>query len=136
MGDFFIRMSNRFRFSRCQFPHLPITEIREETITVESRQNVLTITAPETSLGSPRIYGLLTLELSGSSIFMFMPRLPPNVVDNSFFPAMGSARLSGPDSAGLRHMQATGMDSNSGQCRGWIFDAVEDLAESANLHRG
>jgi len=125
MSDFLTRMSNQFRFSRCDCPHLPITEIREEVVTVESRQNVLTITAPETSLGSPRIYGRLTVELPGSSIFMILPRLPANVIDNSFFPAMGSILIFEPDETGLRRMRATGMDSNSGQCRGWIFDAVE-----------
>ena len=136
MSDFLTRMNNQFRFSRCDSPHLPITEIREEVVTVEARQNMLTITAPETSLGSPRIYGRLTLELASSSIFMILPRLPPNVVDNSFFPAMGSILVFEPDETGLRRMRATGMDSNSGQCRGWIFDAVETLSGPAGFYRG
>jgi hypothetical protein len=119
-------MSNRFRFSRCESPHLPITEVWEEEITVELRQNILTITANETRLlRSPRIYSLLTLEAAGMSIFMIMPTLPLKLTDTSFFPAQGSVVLFAPDGNGVRRLQASGMDKNSGQCRGWIFDASE-----------
>jgi hypothetical protein len=125
-SDFLTRMSNRFRFSRCDTPHLPITEVWEEEITVELRGNILTITANETRLlRSPRIYGLLTLEVARFSIFMIIQQLPAKVTDDAFFPAMGSIVLFEPDVSGKRRLRASGMDKNSGQCRGWIFDASE-----------
>ena len=124
-NNFLTKMSNSVWFSRCECPHKPITEVRTEVITVERRQNILTVAA----LGAnqrrkPKIYSMLTVELSEFLVFAILSHLPTDTVDDAFFPATGSLVLFMSDT-GPRRLRATGMDSNSGQCRGWMFDAIE-----------
>jgi hypothetical protein len=68
---------------------------------------------------------MLTLELEGSQVFTILSHLPVHLADDAFFPAVGSLVLFASDSGGVRRLRATGMDRNSGQCRGWMFDAIE-----------
>lgn len=131
MADFSIRMTNRLQFSTCDAPHVPTSKTHEETILVELRGDLLTITAlgADGSSGS-RVYGQRTMDLPETSIFMFLPELPSHVRDGAFFPALGTVAVLEARPGKQRRLRAVGTDNNSGQCHGWIFDAIEDASSS------
>lgn len=132
MADFSIRMTNRLQFSTCDAPHVPTSKTHEETVLVELRGDLLTITAlgADSSPGS-RVYAQRTIDLPETSIFMILPELPSRVRDGTFFPALGTVAILHPRPDNQRRLRAVGTDNNSGQCHGWIFDAIE-IASSSN----
>jgi hypothetical protein len=123
MADFSIRMNNRLRFSSCEAPHIPVTKPHEETLAVELRGDLLTIT--DGGFGS-RIYARRAVELPQASLFTILPELPSHVRDGSFFPALGTVAILAACCGEQRRLRAVGTDRNSGQCHGWIFDAIEE----------
>jgi hypothetical protein len=131
MADFSIRMKNRLRFSTCDAPHIPTSKTHEETLLVELRGALLTITAlgADGNLGS-RIYAQRAIDLPEASIFTILPELPSRVRDGSFFSALGTVVIFQPGPDKQRRLGAVGRDKNSGQCHGWIFDAIEDASSS------
>ena len=131
MADFSIRMTNRLQFSTCEAPHVPTSKTHEETILVELRGDLLTITAlgADASPGS-RVYAQRTIDLPEASIFMILPELPSQVRDGAFFPALGTVVFPEPGPGKQRRLRAVGTDKNSGQCHGWIFDAIEEASSS------
>jgi hypothetical protein len=131
MADFSIRMNNSLRFSTCDAPHVPTSKTHEESILVELRGDLLTITALGAD-GSPgsRVYAQRTIDLPETSIFMILPELPSQVRDGAFFPALGTVVIPEPRAGKQRRLRAVGTDNNSGQCHGWIFDAIEDASSS------
>lgn len=124
MADFSIRMTNRLRFSSCEAPHRPTTKAHEERLAVELRGDLLTITELKNCALGKRIYAQRTLNLPQATTFVILPELPSRVRDGSFFSALGTVAVFGADE-GIRRLRAVGIDFNSGNCRGWIFDAVE-----------
>ncbi|HEV2158350.1 hypothetical protein [Bradyrhizobium sp.] len=132
MADFSICMTNRLQFSTCDAPHVPTSKTHEETVLVELRGDLLTITAlgADSSPGS-RVYAQRTIDLPETSIFMILPELPSRVRDGAFFPALGTVAILHPRPDKQRRLRAVGTDNNSGQCHGWIFDAIE-IASSSN----
>ena len=125
-GNFVVRMKNNVRFSRCECPSEPITNVVNELIIVQREGNILTVTGSfERRSRELRIYAILSMEAQGVVIFTILDHLPDHVADQAFFPAAGTLAMFAADPAGARRLRATGMDRNSGQCRGWIFEAVE-----------
>ena len=119
-------MKNTVRFSRCDRPSEPITPTVNELIIVQREDNILSITGQlERKSRELRIYSVLSMEADGMMIFTILDRLPERIEDEAFFPAAGTLVMFAADPAGARRLRATGMDHNSGQCRGWIFEAVE-----------
>lgn len=131
MVDFSIRMKNKLRFSTCDAPHVPTSKTHEEIILVELRGDLLMITALGAD-GSPgsRVYAQRTIDLPQTSLFMILPELPSHVRDGAFFPALGTVAILQPLPGQQRQLRAVGTDNNSGQCHGWIFDAIEDASSS------
>lgn len=131
MVDFSIRMKNKLRFSTCDAPHVPTSKTHEEIILVELRGDLLMITALGAD-GSPgsRVYAQRTIDLPETSLFMILPELPSHVRDGAFFPALGTVAILQPPPGQQRQLRAVGTDNNSGQCHGWIFDAIEDASSS------
>jgi hypothetical protein len=129
MVDFSIRMKNRLRFSTCDAPHIPTSKTHEETLLVELRGDLLTITALGAD-GSPGsgIYAQRAIDLPEASIFTILPELPSHVRDGSFFSALGTVAIFQPRPGKQRRLRAVGTDKNSGQCHGWIFDAIEEAS--------
>lgn len=127
MADFSIRMNNRLRFSTCEAPHIPTSKPHQETLIVELRGDLMTITERRSDggLGS-RIYARRTIDLPEASIFAILPELPSHVRDGSFFPALGTVAILAACCGEHRRLRAVGTDKNSGQCHGWIFDAIEE----------
>jgi len=127
MADFTIRMKNRLQFSNCEVPHIPTSRPHQETLVVELRGHLLTIThrRADGSLGS-RIYAQRAIDLAEASIFTILPELPSHVRDGSFFPALGTIAVLAARPGEQRRLRAVGTDKNSGQCHGWIFDAIEE----------
>lgn len=126
MNDFVIFMQNDLKFSECSAPHLPVRDGGPERLRVELQSDLLTIAeAREDGDTGSTIYAQRTLDFdNGSSTFMILPKLPDGVINNKFFPAMGTVVLNGDD--GSRTMRAAGTDTNNGgACQGWIFNAVE-----------
>lgn len=136
MADFSIRMTNKLQFSTCDAPHVPTSKTHEESILVELRGDLLTITALGAD-GSPgsRVYAQRTIDLPETSIFMILPELPSQIRDGAFFPALGTVVILQPRPGKQSRLRAVGKDNNSGQCHGWIFDAIED-ASSSNRPNG
>lgn len=134
MADFSIRMKNRLQFSTWEAPHIPTSKTHEETLLVELRGDLLTITAlgADAGLGS-RIYGQRAIDLPKASIFTILPELPSRVRDGSFFPALGTIVILEARPGVRRQLRAIGTDKNSGRCHGWIFDAIEDEPGSHRL---
>jgi hypothetical protein len=126
MTEFATRMRNQLRFSDCDAPHQPLTKAHEETLDVRLDGDLLTITevCDDGSLGN-RIYARRTLDIAGTAIFMILPRLPSGTSDGFFFPALGTVALPATLPGAKRSLAAVGTDSNSGHCRGWIFEATE-----------
>jgi hypothetical protein len=110
---------------------IPTSKTHEETLLVELRGDLLTITAlgADGSLGS-RIYAQRAIDLPETSIFTILPELPSRVRDGSFFSALGTVVIFQPRPAKQRQLRAVGTDKNSGQRHGWIFDAIEDASSS------
>jgi hypothetical protein len=133
MADFTIRMKNRLQFSNCEAPHIPTSKPHRETLVVELRGHLLTIThrRAEGSLGS-RIYAQRAIDLPEAAIFTILPELSSHVRDLSFFSAHGAVALLRTRSGEQRRLRAVGIDKNSGQCHGWIFDAVEEPGPGSN----
>jgi hypothetical protein len=129
MADFSIRMSNRLQFSNCEAPHIPTSKPHEETLIVELRGDLLTIT--ERRVGS-RIYAQRAIDLQEATIFAILPELPSQVRDGAFFPALGTVAILATRSGEPRRLRAVGTDKNSGRCHGWIFDAVEEAGAGSN----
>jgi hypothetical protein len=127
MDDFSIRMNNRLRFSNCKAPHVPTSKQHEETLAVELRGDLLTITErrADGGLGS-RIYAQRIIDVPEASIFTILPELPSHVRDGSFFPALGTVAILAAGGGEQRRLRAVGTDKNSGLCHGWIFDAIEE----------
>jgi hypothetical protein len=127
MADFKIRMKNRLQFSNCKAPHIPTSKPHQETLVVELRGHLLTIThrRVDGSLGS-RIYAQRAIDLPEASIFTILPELPSHVRDGSFFSALGTVAILAARCGAQRRLRAVGTDKNSGQCHGWIFDAIEE----------
>jgi hypothetical protein len=125
MADFSIRMKNRLQFSHCDAPHIPTSKPYEEILLVDLRGDLLTITErrADGGLGS-RIYAQLAIDLPETSIFTILPELPSYVKDGSFFPALGSVAILAARPGEQLRLRAVGTDTNSGQCHGWIFDAI------------
>ncbi|SHK69556.1 hypothetical protein SAMN05444159_3940 [Bradyrhizobium lablabi] len=133
MADFSIRMKNRLQFSSCEAPHIPTSKPHRETLIVELRGDLLTITErrADGGLGS-RIYAQRAIDLLEASIFTILPELPSHVRDGSFFPALGTVAILATPPDELRRLRAVGTDKNSGQCHGWIFDAIEQAGPGSN----
>lgn len=129
MQDFSIRMNNRLRFSNCKAPHIPTSKQHDETLAVELRGDLLTITArrADGGLGS-RIYAQRIIDAPEAAIFTILPELPSHVRDGSFFSALGTVAILASGDSEQRRLRAVGTDRNSGQCHGWIFDAIEERA--------
>jgi len=127
MADFSIRMNNRLQFSTCEAPHIPTSKPHEEILVVELRGDLLTITEcrVDGGLGS-RIYARRTIDLPEVSVFTILPELPSHVRDGSFFSALGTVVILAALRGEQRRLRAVGTDKNSGQCHGWIFDAIEE----------
>lgn len=127
MQDFSIRMTNRLQFSSCDTPWRPMTNPRIETLAVELRDDLLTLTElrDDGTLGN-RIYAQRTIDLGSATTFVILPQLPPRVRDGSFFPALGTIVLFETVDGEKRRLRAVGTDTNSRRCRGWIFDAREE----------
>jgi hypothetical protein len=127
MADFTIRMKNRLQFSNCEAPHIPTSKPHQETLVVELRGHLLTIThrRADGGLGS-RIYAQRAIDLPEASIFMILPELPSHVLDVCFFSALGAVALLMARPGEQRRLRAVGTDKNSGQCHGWIFDAIQE----------
>lgn len=120
-------MKNNVRFSRCERPSEAITPIVNEVIIVQREDNIVTITGSfERKSRELRIYAVLCMETEGVVIFTILNKLPDHIADKAFFPAAGTLVMFAADPVGARRLRATGMDHNSGQCRGWIFEARED----------
>jgi hypothetical protein len=126
MADFSIRMKNRLQFSNCEAPHIPTSKSHQETLVVELRGDLLTITESRADgcLGS-RIYAQRAIDLPEAFIFTILPELPSHVRDGSFFSALGTIALLAAHPGEPRRLRAVGTDENSGRCHGWIFDAIE-----------
>jgi hypothetical protein len=126
MSDFAVRMKNRLQFSSCEAPCRPTTKIHEQMLDVQLRGDLLTIreVRNDASPGS-RIHARRTVDLPNTTIFMILPELPSRVRDGSFFPALGTVAVFHKENGTNRRLRAVGTDTNSGHCRGWIFDAVE-----------
>ena len=133
MADFSIRMMNRLQFSTWEVPHIPTSKVHEETLLVELRGDLLTITAlgADAGLGS-RIYGNAQSTCEGFHLYD-PPELPSRVRDGSFFPALGTIVIFEARPGVRRQLRAVGTDKNSGRCHGWIFDAIEDEPGSHRL---
>jgi hypothetical protein len=127
MADFSIRMNNTLQFSSCEAPHIPTSKPHQEALVVELRGDLLTITElrADGGLGS-RIYAQRAIDLPVASIFTILPELPSHVRDGSFFSARGTVAILTARSGAQRRLRAVGTDKNSGQCHGWIFDAIEE----------
>lgn len=125
MADFSIRMQNRLQFSHCEAPHIPTSKPYEEILLVDLRGDLLTITErrADGGLGS-RIYAQRAIDLPETSIFTILPELPSYVKDGSFFPALGTVAILAAHPGEQLRLRAVGTDTNSGQCHGWIFDAI------------
>lgn len=128
MADFSIRMKNRLQFSNCEAPHIPTSKPYEETLIVELRGDLLTITEhrADRRLGS-RIYAQRAIDLPEASIFTILPELPSDVRDGSFFSALGTVAILAARCGEQHWLRAVGTDKNSGRCHGWIFDAIEEV---------
>jgi hypothetical protein len=127
MADFSIRMKNRLQFSRCEAPHIATSKPHEETLIVELRGDLLTITERRADGGpGSRIYAQRVIDLPEASIFTILPELPSHVRDGAFFPALGTVAVLATGRGEQRRLRAVGTDKNSGQCHGWIFDAIEE----------
>jgi hypothetical protein len=127
MADFSIRMTNKLQFSSCQAPHIPTSKPHHESLAVELRGDRLTITERRADGGfGSRIYAQRTIDLPEASIFAILPELPSHVRDGSFFPALGTVAILAGCCGEQRRLRAVGTDKNSGQCHGWIFDAIEE----------
>jgi hypothetical protein len=134
MADFSIRMNNRLQFSTCDAPHIPTSKPHQEILAVELRGHLLTITERRADGGfGSRIYARRTIDLPEASLFTILPELPSHVRDGSFFPALGTVAILAARGSEQRRLRAVGTDKNSGQCHGWIFDAIE--AEGAGPNR-
>jgi hypothetical protein len=133
MADFLIRMKNRLQFSHCEAPHIPTSKPHEETLVVELRGALLTMTyrRADGGLGS-RIYARRAIDLPEASIFMILPELPSHARDGSFFSALGVVAILAASGGEQRRLRAVGTDWNSGQCHGWIFDAIEEARSGSN----
>lgn len=126
MLDFSVRMINQLQFSSCEAPWLPITEPRQETLAVDLRDDLLTLTEVRVTGGhGSRIYAQRTVSLLGAMAFVILPQLPSRIRDGAFFPALGTVVLFETADGGKRRLRAIGTDTNSRRCRGWIFDALE-----------
>ena len=125
IGDFSIFMTNELRFSMCTAPNVPTSEPVTERLLVELSGNLLTIAeAPEGSRLGNTLYGQRTLDLpDGSSAFMFLLSLPSGATGGRFFPAIGTVVVA--NGHGGHTLRAAGTDTNTGSCKGWIFDARE-----------
>jgi len=125
MADFSIFMQNDLKFSECTAPHLPVRDGTPERLRVELRGDLLTTAeARKDGETGSTIYAQRTLDLDDGQItFMILPKLPDEVVDNKFFPAIGTIVIGGAE--GARTMRAAGTDTNGGTCQGWIFNARE-----------
>jgi hypothetical protein len=133
MADFSIRMNNRLQFSSCEAPHIPTSKPHQETLVVELRGDLLTITERRADGGfGSRIYAQRAIDLPEASIFTILPELPSHVRDGSFFSALGAVALLRTRSGEQRRLRAVGTDKNSGQCHGWIFDALEEAGPGSN----
>lgn len=69
-------------------------------------------------------------QYQGVSARMILPELPSHVRDGAFFPALGTVAILQLPPGQQRQLRAVGTDNNSGQCHGWIFDAIEDASSS------
>jgi hypothetical protein len=133
MADFSIRMKNRFQFSNCEAPHIPTSRPHEETLIVELRCDHLTITQRRADGGfGSRIYAQRAIELPEATIFAILPELPSHVRDGSFFSALGTVAILAGRCGEQRRLRAVGTDKNSGQCHGWIFDAIEETGPDSH----
>jgi hypothetical protein len=132
MADFSIRMKNRLQFSNCEAPHIPTSKSHRETLIVELSGDLLTITERRADgrLGS-RIYAQRAIDLPEAFIFTILPELPSHVRDGSFFSALGTVAILAARPGELRRLRAVGTDRNSGQCHGWIFNAIEEIEPGA-----
>jgi hypothetical protein len=133
MANFSIRMKNRLQFSNCEAPHIPTSKPHQETLIVELHGDLLTITERRVDgrLGS-RIYAQRAIDLPAASIFTILPELPSRVRDGSFFPALGTVAILAARPGEQHRLRAVGTDKNSGQCHGWIFDAIEEAGPGSN----
>jgi hypothetical protein len=124
--EFSIRMINQLQFWDGEAPWQPIANARREVLLVEYRDDHLTITELRGDGGTgSRIYAQRSVSMPNATTFVILPELPSRFRDNSFFPAMGTAVLVTPPGGAPRRLYAVGSDTNSGRCRGWLFDAVE-----------
>lgn len=124
--EFSIRMINQLQFWDGEAPWQPIANARREVLLVEYRDDHLTITELRGDGGTgSRMYAQRSVSMPNATTFVILPELPSRFRDDSFFPAMGTAVLVTPPGGAPRRLYAAGSDTNSGRCRGWLFDAVE-----------
>jgi len=133
MADFSIRMNNRLQFSNCEAPHIPTSKPHQETLIVDLRGDLLTITERRADgCSGSRIYAQRAIDLPEATIFAILPELPSHVRDGSFFSALGTVAILATRCGEQRRLRAVGTDKNSGQCHGWIFDAIEEAGPGSN----
>ena len=133
MADFSIAMRNRLQFSRCEAPHIPTSKTYEEILIVELRGDLLTMTQRRADGGpGSRIYAQRAIDLPEASIFTILPELPSKVRDGSFFSALGTVAILAARRGEQHRLRVVGTDKNSGQCHGWIFDAIQEAGPGSN----
>jgi hypothetical protein len=132
---FSIQMLNDVRLSECSSPSIATAQGRLELVRVELRGDLLTIadikgqvrtgeSLPAEVVGA-RLYALRTIAMEHITIFMFLTQLPPGMTDPKFFPAEGCALMYVNAHKGQRLLKACGREKSSGQCVGFILDAIE-----------
>jgi hypothetical protein len=133
--SFSIHMLNDVRLSECKAPSRPTAKGRLELVRVELRGDLLTIADIKgqdrtnddvtAEVVGARLYALRTIAMENFTVFMLLTELPPGIIDPKFFPAEGSVLMRVNAHKGQRLLKACGRDRSSGQCVGFILDAVE-----------
>lgn len=122
--DFSVIMRNALQFADCSAPDIAMSDPLGEWLEVVLTGNLLTICALDMrSERGNTIYAHRTVVVGGITTFMILPVPPEGCADLSFFGAIGTAAIF--VRRGLRHLRAVGTDTHDGDCRAWIFDAVE-----------
>ncbi len=132
---FSIRMLNDVKCSDSRRPGTATARGRLDLVRVELRGDLLTIAdirgqrrsdddVPIELIGA-RLYALRTMSMDGIVVFMLLTELPPGMQDANFFPAEGCVLMYVNTHKGQRLLKACGRERSSGQCVGFILDAVE-----------
>jgi hypothetical protein len=123
-ADFTVVMRNALQFADCAAPDVAVSDPLGEWLEVVLAGNLLTICALGSQGGRGNtLYAHRTVVVAGITTFMILPAPPDGRADPSFFSAIGTVAVF--VRRGLRHLRAVGTDTQTGECRAWIFDAVE-----------